>query len=180
VYIGDWVNNRIRMVSASSGIMTTIAGTDSAAYSGDGGLATFAALNGPWGVAVDASGNVYVADYFNSVVRKVTVSSGIISTLAGTGTAGFGGDEGLSTSALLAYPAGIAIDASGNVYISDSSNNCIRKVTALTGVISTVAGTGMEISDDNAQLSAYNGDIIQATSATLYYPMGIAFDASGT
>ena len=68
----------------------------------------------------------------------------------------------------------------GNVYISDSGNNCIRKVTILTGVISTVAGTGMQISDDNVQLSSYNGDNIQAMSATLYYPMGIAFDASGT
>ena len=103
-----------------------MAGTGSYGYSGDGGLATSALLSYPRGVAIDASGNIYIADTNNRRIRMVTKSTGIISTVAGTGSSGSSGDGGLATSAALYYPGGIAIDASGNLYIADTNNNRIR------------------------------------------------------
>ncbi len=165
-YICDAGNNRIRKVS-SAGIITTFAGNGSAGYSGDGGAATAAALNGPSGVKVDASGNVYIADYNNSVIRKVN-TSGVITTIAGTGTSGYSGDGGAATAARLYAPQAIAIDAAGNLFIADEANNLIRKIST-SGIITTVAGGG----------SSGLGDGGAATDATLYRPGGVAFDASG-
>jgi trimeric autotransporter adhesin len=170
IYIADFYNNRIRMVTKSTGIISTVAGTGSDGYSGDGGLATSAALNNPSSVAIDASGNIYIADTYNIRIRMVTKSTGIISTVAGTGSSGYSGDGGLATSAGLGYPNGVAIDASGNIYIADAGKNCIRMVTKSTGIISTVAGTGS---------SGYSGDGGLATSAVLVSPSGVAIDASG-
>ena len=130
-YIADTGNNRIRQVS--KGIITTVAGNGIAGYSGDGGMATNAQVNQPSRVAVDPSGNLYIADTKNHRVREV--SGGVITTLAGTGAAGFTGDGGLATSAALNSPSGVAVDGGGNVYIADTGNNRIRKVSG--GVITT-------------------------------------------
>jgi trimeric autotransporter adhesin len=170
IYIADTFNHRIRMVMLSTGIISTVAGTGSYGYSGDGGIATSAKLYYPYGVAMDASGNIYIADTFNHRIRMVTKSTGIISTVAGTGSYGYSGDGGIATSAKLTHPQGFAIDASGNIYIADADNHRIRMVTKSTGIISTVAGTGS---------SGYSGDGGIATSAGLYYPRGVAIDASG-
>ena len=147
-----------------------MAGTGLAGYSGDGGPATSAALRSPTDVAVDASGNMYIADFNNNRIRMVTKSTGVITTVAGTGPQGFTGDGGLATSATLRNPFGVVVDASGNMYIADTYNHCIRMVTKSTGVITTVAGTGSY---------GYSGDGGLASSATLYYPEGVTVDTSG-
>ena len=115
-------------------------------------------------------GNIYIADTFNQRIRKVTVSTGIISTIAGTGTSSYSGDNGAATSATLNYPGGVVLDTAGNVYIADTLNQRIRKVTISTGIITTFAGTGT---------GSYSGDNGPATSATLYYPYGVAVDSAG-
>ena len=115
-------------------------------------------------------GNVYIADQYNYRIRKVTVSTGIISTIAGTGTASYSGDNGAATSAVLNNPIGVGLDTADNVYIADTYNHRIRKVTISTGIITTIAGTGT---------SSYSGDNGPATSATLYYPKGVALDSAG-
>jgi hypothetical protein len=170
IYIADEANNRIRKVAASTGDISTVAGNGTAGFSGDGGAATSAELHFPRGVALDTANNIYIADYDNQRVRKVTVSSGDISTVAGNGTAGFSGDGGPATSAELNYLLGVAVDSAGNIYIADTSNNRIRKVTVSTGDISTVAGDGT---------AGYSGDGGPATSAELYDPFGVAVDSAG-
>ena len=167
VYIADYGNHKIRMVS-STGIITTIAGTGTVGNSGDGGAATSAQLYYPTGVSVDISGNVYIADQYNHKIRKVT-SAGIITTLAGTGTAGYNGDGNAATSAQLNYPMAVSVDVSGNVYIAEGGNNKIRMVTS-SGNITTIAGTGTEGS---------SGDGGAATSAQLNGPAGVSVDISG-
>jgi PKD repeat protein len=167
VYIADTVNNRVRRVT-SAGQITTVAGTGTAGSTGDGGQATSAQLNVPEGVALDANGNLYVAEFAGHRVRRVT-TAGVISTFAGTGTAGSGGDGGQATSAQLRNPIGVTVDAAGNVYIADSGNHKIRRVTA-QGVISTFAGTGT---------AGFTGDGGQATSAQLSGPFGVTVDAGG-
>ncbi|MBI3939488.1 MAG: SMP-30/gluconolactonase/LRE family protein [Acidobacteria bacterium] len=127
VYIADTLNNRIRRVN-DRGVISTVAGDGAAGFGGDGGTASAAQLAFPRGVAVDASGNLYVADTFNNRVRKVT-SAGTISTVAGDGTASFGGDGEAATSAQLAYPLAVAVDPAGNLYIADTFNRRIRQVT---------------------------------------------------
>ena len=176
VYIADGENNRIRMVNATNGIITTIAGNGTAGYTGDGGQATSAKLSMPWGVAIDASGNVYIADNSNNVIRKVTASSGIITTIAGNGIYTYSGDGGPATSAGLRAPYAVAVDGSGNVYIADTPNNVIRKVAASTGIISTIAGNGFGAGTGTG---GYSGDGGQATSAELNYPSDVVLDASG-
>ncbi len=170
IYIADLENNRIRKVTASTGIISTVAGNGTAGYSGDGGAATSAEINFPYGVAVDSAGNIYIADNGNQRIRKVTVSTGIISTVAGNGIVGYSGDGGPATSAELDSPTGVAVDSAGNIYIADLENYRIRKVTASTGKISTVAGTGTQ---------GYSGDGGPATSAELYYATGVAVDSAG-
>jgi trimeric autotransporter adhesin len=126
IYIADYGNSKIRKIDAS-GIINTIAGTGSIGYSGDGGPATAAALNLPTGVAADASGNVYIADYQNNRIRKID-TSGVITTIAGTGIPGFSGDGGSPTSAELRFPEDVAVDTAGHVYIADYNNMRIRKI----------------------------------------------------
>ena len=170
IYIADFSNNRIRKINASTGIITTVAGNGTAGYSGDGAVATSAELNNPSGVVVDISGNIYIADELNYRIRKVTASTGIITTIAGNGMEGYLGDGNLAVSAQLDHPNGLAIDALGNIYISDKWNYCIRKVSKSTGIITTVAGNGTP---------GYSGDGDSATSAELSEPMGVAIDNSG-
>ena len=173
LYIADSGNNRIRKVDASTGNISTVAGSGatgfgSGGFSGDGGAATSATLNVPDDVAVDGSGNLYIADTRNDRIRKVDASTGNISTVAGSGTRGFGGDGGAATSATLNWPRGVAVDGSGNLYIADTRNGRIRKVDASTGNISTVAGT-----------ATISGDGGAATAARLFGPRGVALDGSG-
>src|SRR5438552_2477226 len=153
-------------VPALSQTINTVAGGGA----GDGGDATSASLNSPAGVALDAGGNLYIADRGNERIRKVAAATGIITTVAGNGVFGFAGDGGAATNASLSVPVGVAVDASGNLYIADHSNNRIRKVTAGTGIITTVAGNGNP---------TFAGDGGAATSASLFSPDGVALDASG-
>src|ERR1035441_4471790 len=170
LYIGDTGNDAIRKVAAATGIVTTVAGNGAAGYSGDGGPASSAGLSGPQGVAVDGSGNLFVADTGNAVMRKVAEATGIITTVAGNGTAGYAGNGGAAIKAKLSGPSGVAVDGAGNVYIADTQNNAIRKVVAATGIITTVAGNGA---------AGYSGDGGPATKAELYSPMSVAVDGSG-
>src|SRR5215204_4054 len=139
-YIGDYIAQRVRRVN-SSGTIFTYAGTGSQGYSGNGGVATSAMLNGPADIERDSAGNLYIADSGNARIRKVT-PGGIISTFAGTGSQGYSGDGGAATLAQLYQPVGLKFDAVGNLYIADMGNHTVRKVTP-GGTISTVAGTGI-------------------------------------
>ena len=167
LYIGDRVHHKIRKVD-TSGVITTIAGTGEAGFGGDGGSAVSALLNYPHGVAVDGAGNVYISDRTNHRIRKVD-ASGVITTVAGTGEFGFGGDGGSAVAAQLRHPLGLALDGSGNLYFADLGNDRIRKVDT-SGVITTVAGDGTE---------GYGGDNGPAVSAQLRYPNDVALDGSG-
>src|SRR5262249_35507775 len=138
-YIADQYNQRVRKVTVATGIITTVAGSGTLGFLGDNGAGTAAQLNYPTGVAADAAGNVYIADQGNHRIRKVDAGSGVITTIAGNGTANVGGDGGPATAAQLNSPEGVGVDAAGNVYIADTNNNRVRKVTAATGIISTLA-----------------------------------------
>jgi len=166
VYIADSINLRIRVAQAG-GSIKTFAGNGGFSYSGDGGTATSAQMNSPYAVAADSSGNYYIADSGNNVVRKVS-ASGVITTFAGNGTAGYAGDGGAATGAQLSGPQGVALDSAGNLYIADTGNSRVREVSG--GNIATVAGSGTP---------GYAGDGSAATSAQLYSPVGLAFDAQG-
>jgi len=170
VYIADTYDNRIRKIAPGTGVISTVAGTGVAGFSGEGGPANAARINFPVGLATDAAGNVYFADYYNQRVRKVTVATGIITTVAGSGVAGFLGDGGIATAAQLYYPTAVAVDGAGNVYIADSNNNRIRRVAAATSVITTIAGTGT---------AGVGGDGGPASAAQLNSPIGVAVDAGG-
>jgi sugar lactone lactonase YvrE len=167
LYLADRWNNRIRKIAG--GTISTIAGNGQANFGGDGGAATSAQLSYPNGIAVDHTGNIYIADLLNNRVRVVT-PTGTINTYAGNGIPGFGGDGGAATNAELNQPSGLAIDSSGNLYIADSNNSVVRMVNT-QGVISTVAGTG--------GVGGYSGDGGAATKATLLAPIGVAVDSSG-
>ncbi|WP_460945226.1 NHL repeat-containing protein [Spirosoma daeguense] len=167
LYIADSGNSRVRKVS-SSGVITTIAGTGSFGFSGDGGLATAAQLNGVYGTTVDGSGNLYIADANNHRIRKVS-TTGVITTVAGAGSVGYNGDGILATSAQLNYPSSVAVDGAGTLYIADRFNHRVRKVST-TGIITTVVGTG---------ISGFSGDFGDATSARLSSPYSVAIDGSG-
>ena len=164
LYIADYGNRRVRKVDASGNI-STIAGTGAAGFSGDGGPATAAPVDGPTGIALDSAGNIYIADTNNHRIRKMD-PSGNISTIAGTGSAGFGGDGGPATAAQINFPRHVALDGAGSLYIADASNHRIRRVDA-SGIISTIAGTGS---------GGFSGDGGAPTSAQINDPRGIAVD----
>ena len=136
----DTGNNVIRLVNDATGIITTIAGTGAAGYGGDGGPATSAQLNSPWSVTPALTGEVYIADQNNNRIRKIG-TSGVVTTVVGTGSVGFSGDSGPASAAALNVPASVAIDVAGNLYVADSGNNRVRKVNASTGIITTIAGS---------------------------------------
>ena len=167
IYIADMGNNRIRIVN-KAGVINTIAGNGNSGYSGDGGLATAAELNSPYGLTVDIFGNIYIADNLNNRIRKIN-NAGIISTIAGNGTAGYSGDGIVATMAELYSPFGVSVDSLGDIYIADEINNRIRKINS-TGIISTIAGNGTQ---------GYSGDGGPATAAEINSPPGVAVDASG-
>ncbi|MDE0292950.1 MAG: hypothetical protein OXI93_02045 [Bryobacterales bacterium] len=167
LFIADSVHHRIRKVD-SSGVITTIAGTGVEGFSGDGGQAVNAQLHSPWGVAVDGAGNLYIADRNNHRIRKVD-SSGVITTIAGTGAESFGGDDGQAVNAQINSPVGVALDGAGNLYIADRSNHRIRKVDS-SGVITTVVGSGER---------GFGGDGGPAATAQLAFPHGVAVDGAG-
>jgi len=169
VFIADTANHRIRRVDAGTGLISTIAGTGTFGFSGDGAAATSAQLYNPYGVAVDGVGNVFIADTYNHRVRRVDAGTGLISTFAGT-TAGFSGDGAAATSAQLWYPAGVAVDGAGNVFIADTSNHRVRRVDAGSGLISTFAGNGT---------FGFSGDGAAATGAQLNLPYGVGVDGGG-
>ena len=170
MYIADTTHARIRKVAAATGTITTVAGNGGSQYSGDAGPATGAQLDDPQGVAVDGSGNLFIADSFNAVIRKVAAATGTITTVAGNGTGGYSGDGGPATNAGLGYPSGVAVDGAGNLYIADPGGGVIRKVAAATGTITTVAGNGT---------SGQSGDGGPATSAAFDGPAAVALDATG-
>ena len=170
LFIADTINNRIRKVD-TNGFITTVAGKGPAvygSYSGDGGAATNANLNAPYSVAVDATGNLFIADMDNNRIRKVD-TNGIITTVAGNGSADYSGDGGPATNACLDAPYGVAVDVFGNLFFADSWNDRIRKVDSF-GIITTVAGK------DNW---GYSGDGGPATNANLNLPSGVALDSTG-
>jgi uncharacterized protein (TIGR03437 family) len=164
LYIADSLNSRVRKVTPS-GSISTVAGNGNAGFGGDNGSATGAQLNTPVSVAVDAAGNLYIADLNNNRIRMVN-SGGTITTFAGSGNQGYGGDSGPATSAMLNLPRGVAVDPSGNVFIADSGNQAIREVTK--GNISTIAGNGTP---------DFTGDGGPAVSAQLASPSSVAVDA---
>jgi len=161
VYVADEANNLIRKISPA-GVVTTLAG--SGARGSADGIGIAASFYGPVGVATDASGNVYVADTFNNLIRKVS-PAGVVSTLAGSGSPGSA--NGMATAASFYHPFGVATDASGNLYVADCNNNLIRKISPL-GAVTTLAGSGAYISTDGT-----------GTAASFYGPVGVATDALG-
>jgi len=206
-FVVDTGNNRLREIQPGGNLFTT-AGNGNASYYGDGTPATRGSINQPEGVAVDAKGNLFIADTLDNVVREVT-PDGVIDTIAGFGTPGFGGDGGAATSATLNGPRGVAVDSAGNVYVADSGNGRVRKVDFL-GNISTIGGTLVDprgvavdragnvfVSDSGANrvyriapsgtmtvvagdgTCCYGGDGAIATAAQLNQPYGLAIDASG-
>jgi uncharacterized repeat protein (TIGR01451 family) len=171
LYIAENGSNVIRKVTAANGDIATVGGNGNGSW-GDGGPATGALLSNVDHEALDAAGNLYIADSGNNRIRKVAAATGIITTVAGNGTAGYAGDNGPATSAELNGPAGVAVDSAGNIYIADTSNNVVRKVAAGTGIITTVAG-------NQAAGAGYSGNGGPATSAQLGFPYGVAVDGSG-
>lgn len=167
IYVSDRNNNRIRKIS-TTGTISTVAGTGGIAYTGDGGAATAATLNYPTGINVDGAGNVYIADEINNVIRKITVSSGIISTVAGTGTAGYSGDLGAATSAKLDHPKDVYVNTAGELFIADMNNNRIRRVNT-SGNIGTIAGDGT---------AGFSGDGSTAITARLNHPLYVWGDTA--
>ncbi|MBI2214822.1 MAG: hypothetical protein HYU52_14340 [Acidobacteria bacterium] len=168
-------DNSVRRIDAVTKIITTVAGTASAAgFSGDGGPATAAKLFLPSDIRVDANGNLFIADSANNRIRRVDHLSGTITTVAGSGQFGFGGDGGAATAAKIWNPTSIAVDHMGNLYIADESNSRIRRVNAQTGVITTYAGI-----ESGSIFGGYSGDNGPATAAGLARPAGLAVNATG-
>jgi sugar lactone lactonase YvrE len=168
VFVADQGNHRIRKIDAATKLISTIAGTGSGGFSGDGGPATAARIFSPFGLAIDASGNLYFCDDDNYRIRRIDAGSGIITTVAGNGLNDFSGDGGPATLAALGETSGVAVDASGNLYIADPFGR-VRRVDATTHIITTVAGGG----------SGPLGDGGPATAASLLFPEGVAIDGAG-
>src|SRR5436190_10804872 len=168
LFLADSAANRVRLVSG--GVITTVAGTGVAGFGGDNGLATAARLRAPTRLALDAAGNLYIADSANNVVRKVTAATGVITRFAGNLGAAFWGDDGPADTASLNWPMGLAVDADGNLFISDYLNCRVRMVKAASGAITTVAG---------GVACGFNGDGGPPTPARLLFPGGVAVDSHG-
>ena len=177
IFIAEAKGNIIQEVLAQTGMIKTIAGTGVQGYAGDGGPAADAQLGRPTSLALDAQGNVYFADYENDVVRKISVSTGVITTVAGTGKAEYSGDNGPAASAGLKWPEFVNLDTQGNLYVGDYADCIVRKVNASNGVISTIAGTVPQPASIN--YCGYDGDGGPATEAQMLQNFGVATDSSG-
>jgi len=164
VFIVERDNNIIRKVD-TSGIITLVAGTGATGYTGDGGQATSATLKSPCSLFIDSSNNIYVAEFYNHVIRKID-ANGIISTIAGNGTPGYSGDSALAINSKISMPTGITHDQQGNIYFTEFGNNVVRKIDT-NGIITTIAGNGTY---------GYSGDGGVATSAKLGSPFSVAVD----
>src|SRR6201999_4681235 len=145
---------------------TTVAGTGTLGYTGDGGAATSAKFQQPFAVAVDFQGNLFISDFSKDVVRRVDASTQVVTTVTGNGTAGYSGDLGPAASGTLHSPSGLSFDSTASLYIADSGNQAIRKIDAATGVLSTFVGNG---------LANFTGDGGAASSASLHSPADVAF-----
>jgi sugar lactone lactonase YvrE len=174
LFITDFGNSRVRDVAAASGNIQTLAGNGTFSFSGDGGPATKAELQSPEKVVADGSGNIFISDSVNNVIREVVAATGNIQTVAGNNAlgAGFSGDGGPAIAAQFNLPTGMTLDAAGNLFIADAQNNVIREVVAATGNIQTVAG-------NNALGAGYSGDGGPATGAQLSGPASVAVDGAG-
>lgn len=169
-YIGDTNNHAIRKIDASTGFVTTIAGGNGMGYTGDGGAATSATLKYPGKLTIDSSDNIYFSDISNYAIRKINTTTGIITTVVGTGVRDYSGDGGLATNAKIGQPQGLVLDSDGNLYFADTDVHVVRRVDASTGIITTVAGNGIE---------GYTGNSGPAWAAQMSYPMDVALDGSG-
>ena len=177
LYVTDYTNFRIVKVSIPSGSITVFAGNGLQAYAGDGSAATAASLSSPQGLAVDPLGNVYIADNLDCVIRKVTVSTGIISTVAGVaGNCSYSGDGNAATLALLNTPSAVAVDLSGTLYITDTGNSVVRQVSPDTGCISTLFGNGNSSAPGTHGTSPFSSAL--ASSIALSTPVGVTVDAN--
>ena len=170
LYIADAYNGRIRKVGTGTGIVSTIAGGGDYGFLGEGGPATSAGVDSPFDVAADSAGNVFIADTLIHRIRRVNRATGIITTVAGNGTAGFSGDGGPATEAMLNNPGGVVLDATGNLLIADTDNHRIRRVDLVTGTITTVAGSGED---------SLSGDGGLAVAAGISYPSDVSIDGAG-
>ena len=173
VYISDSTNNRVRKIDAATGTITTVAGNGNRDYSGDGGPAVKASIAFPMGLAVDRDGHLYIADARNHRIRRVDGKTGIITSVAGQGMRGLGGDNGSALSALLSYPTSVTVDEEGNLYIADSENGGIRRVDKKTGIISSVVGEGTPgAKTDSSGTPTIRGLFVA--------PVGLTYDGKGS
>ena len=170
LYICDSHNHRIRKVDASTGVITTVAGSAALGTGGDGGPATAASLQLPVGLATDPAGDLWIADAGAHRIRRVDAGTGFIRTVAGAGAEGFAGDNALATSAFIDTPAGLAVNSAGDVFLADAHNHRVRRIDGATGVLTTVAGGG------GAEGTTPG---LTATSVRLLLPRGVSLDAAG-
>jgi sugar lactone lactonase YvrE len=170
LFIADSLGNRIRKVDAATQVISTVAGDGTAGYSGDAGPAVSAELRAPDDITLDSAGNLFIADFSNHRIRRVDAATKFITTVAGNGTASYCGDGGPATKACLNYPSGVAVDQEGNLYIADNTNNRVRRVDAVSQIITTIAGDGTP---------GFSGDGGPSTSAELDYPISISVDGHG-
>ncbi len=194
LYVAEVENNQIRKVSADTGAISVVAGMGLAAFSGDNGPATAAALSFPYGIAMDLGGNLFIADTWNSRIRKIAASTGTITTVAGTGEFAYSGDNGPAISAVLNKPISVAVDSAGNLFIADTGNNKVRKIAAANGTITTIAdltSSPQYVALDPAgniyvamyggilKIAAGTGVVTQVPNSTGFYVNAIRFDSAG-
>ena len=170
LYVAEATNHCVRRIDHQTGIITTVAGSGREGYSGDGGPATHATMNQPYSLQIDAAGNIYIVDRLNAAIRKVDSTSGIISTIAGTGEPGSGGDGGPGAAAQLREPNDCCLDGHGGLLIADVQDQRIRRLDLITGIITTVAGNGEKVRA---------GDGLPATEASLFGARAVCVDSRG-
>ncbi len=170
MYISDAFNYKVRVINMSTGIINTFAGTGVTGYTGDGGPATSARFGRVMGLCKDKYGNLYVGDWDNARIRKINIATGVVTTFAGSGVAGYDGDGGPALAAKIRKPSGLFMDSCDNMYIGDEESHVVRRIDAVSGIITTIAGTGT---------SGFSGDGGPATAASLFRPAGVALDHSG-